>query len=420
MKRLYLQVYLTVIVSLAMVVLAAGLMWRMAMKASPAENAFAIAGDLATAALPPATAPPAEQQAALEKYAKAITTDLSLFNRERTLIASAGAPLPPPQDWRETGGWMHVPGGHAWSIGLDDGRWLVIRAPRHRPPHHPALGLIGFLGIIAAGVAAGAYPLTRRITRRLERLEAGVVSLGAGELATRVPVEGKDEVARLAENFNRAAERIEALIGAHKMMLANASHELRTPLARIRMGLELIKDNPNAARSAEIERDIAELDELVGEILLASRLDAMQQLETREEVDLLGLAAEEAARYPDCGVTGTSAVIAGDPRLLRRMIRNLLENAHRHGKQPVDVTLSATQNGDIRIDVHDAGEGIAEGKREVIFEPFRRGPTTERGAGLGLALVRQIARRHGGDAVYIAPKDGGSTFAVTLPTRTRA
>lgn len=417
MRRLYLQVYLTVIVSLAMVVLAAGLMWRMAMKASPAGSAFAMASDLATAALPPASEPPDVQKAALEKYAMAIHTDLSLFNRDLGLIAAAGDPLPPPEDWRESGGWMHVPGGHAWSIALDDGRWLVMRAPHHRPPHHPALGLIGFLGIIAAGVAIGAYPLTRRLTRRLERLEAGVVSLGAGALSTRVAVEGHDEVARLAENFNRAAERIEALIGAHKMMLANASHELRTPLARIRMGIELNRQIPDARRTAEIEEDIAELDELVGEILLASRLDAMEELESREDVDLLGLAAEEASRYSGASVEGTPEVVHGDARLLRRMIRNLLENAARHGRPPIEVQISKHGTGLVQIVVRDSGDGIEETERAHLFEPFRRGQSAGKGTGLGLALVRQIARRHGGEAVYAAPEGRGSAFSVTLPVK---
>src|SRR3989454_10148166 len=172
-----------------------------------------------------------------------------------------------------------------------------------------------------------------------------VESLGAGELSARVMVEGNDEVARLAESFNRAAGRIEELVGAHKSLLANASHELRTPLARIRIAVELMKEKADPKRKAELEQDIAELDALIDEILLASRLDALKGLETDEPVDLLALVAEECARYDAATLDGQPVTVRGDPRLLRRMIRNLLENAKRHGAPPIEVRVSRPENG---------------------------------------------------------------------------
>ena len=144
---------------------------------------------------------------------------------------------------------------------------------------------------------SGPIPVARRLTRRLERLRAGVETLGAGDLGARVQVEGRDEVADLATSFNRAAARIEAVVGAQRTLLASASHELRSPLARIRVALELMGEGRPDLRD-RVARDIAELDELIGELLLASRLQAMEQLEPREDVDLLGLVAEEAARTP--------------------------------------------------------------------------------------------------------------------------
>jgi signal transduction histidine kinase len=150
----------------------------------------------------------------------------------------------------------------------------------------------------------------------------------------------------------------------------------------------------------EVEQDIAELDALIEEVLLASRLDAVPALEIREEVDLLALAAEEAARY-DVEAQGESFIVRGDPRLLRRMIRNLLDNARRHGAPPIELSI---KRGEIRL--CDGGAGVPPAERERVFEPFY----SKKGVGLGLTLVRQIARRHGGDA-----RCEGSCFYVTLP-----
>jgi signal transduction histidine kinase len=158
-----------------------------------------------------------------------------------------------------------------------------------------------------------AFPLVRHLTKRLERLQMGVEKLGAGDLTARVPVEGKDEVARLAQSFNRAADQIEQLVGAHKTLLANASHELRTPLARIRLALELIPEGIDPKRRKGLEQDIAELNHLLDEILLASRLGAIQENTDTEELDLLALAAEECAHYDDVELDGESAVMRRSP-----------------------------------------------------------------------------------------------------------
>jgi signal transduction histidine kinase len=224
-------------------------------------------------------------------------------------------------------------------------------------------------------------------------------------------------VAQLAESFNHAAGRIEELVGAHKALLANASHELRTPLTRIRMAVELLKADADPKRKLDLERDIAELDGLIEEILLASRLDAVAKREVDEEVDLLALASEECARYEHAALAGQPVTVRGDPRLLRRMIRNLLENARRHGAPPVDVRVRDA-GGAVELTVCDHGPGIPDAEREDVFRPFRRvgGMEASAGAGLGLALVRQIARRHGGEARYLGRVLSRSCFVVSLPS----
>lgn len=285
------------------------------------------------------------------------------------------------------------------------------------PVVHRIHGFLIFPGL-ALCISLATYPLTRRLTKRLERLQQAVESLGGGNLSARVNVEGKDEVARLAQSFNRTAGRIEELVGAHKRLLANASHELRTPLTRVRLAVELMKESADPKRKAGLDQDIAELDQLIDEILLASRLDAVAELDADEDVDLLALAAEECARYRDVRLDGTAAVCRGDPRLLRRLLRNLLDNAQRHGLAPIEVRLTRRET-DIEIRVSDHGPAILDNQAQHLFEPFYRcahpGPNT--GTGLGLSLVRQIAQRHGGDVSYQAAIPRGNSFVVTLPLR---
>lgn len=181
-----------------------------------------------------------------------------------------------------------------------------------RSPFH---ALLLALILIALAVAVGAFPVARRLTRRLERLQRGVESLGGGDLTARVAVEGGDEVGRLAHSFNSAATRIEDLVGAHKALLANASHELRTPLTRIRVSVELAKESLDAAHKIRLDKDVAELDTLIEEILLASRLEAIPDPGVREDVDLLALAAEECARYAEVDLVGSPCVLRGEPVL---------------------------------------------------------------------------------------------------------
>jgi len=411
MRRLYHQFYLTIIASLVVVVMAAGALWRFSPSETPADRAFEMAGELLAAHLAPVDAGSEAQRQAIDRLHARFGIDIGLFAADRRPLAAAGGAVPAPPMRRESGGWIYGRGGPAWAIRLPDERWIVAKPPpRHRSP---VAGIIGFLGVIALVVAICAYPLVRRLTRRLERLQSGVESLGAGELSARVKVEGKDEVARLAESFNSSAARIEELVSAHKMLLANTSHELRTPLARIRLGIELMRDDPG--RRTEIQKDIAELDGLIEQILLSSRLDAVKGVEATEEVDLLALAAEEAARYEHCSVAGFPVVVVGNRALLQRMVRNLLDNAERHGAPPIEVDVRL-QEGKAVLRVVDHGAGVEVRDRERIFTPFyRMAGSKASGAGLGLALVRQIARQHGGEAAWAESPQGLQGISVTIP-----
>ena len=308
-----------------------------------------------------------------------------------------------------------------------------------RPPHprdfspwwaRPPYGFIWMLALMGLAAALTLYPVVRRLTKRLEGLQQGVQRWGEGDLSVRMPQSGDDEVADLSRRFNSAAERIQRLLSAQKSLLANASHELRSPLARIRMGLELM-DTPGANEAVrgrtrqEILRNMGELDQLIDEILLASRLDAREaDMGTVESVDLMGLCAEECARVGATlevpqGMAGLE--VQGVAKLLRRMVRNLLENAMRHGAtagHEDDVVLDLQrENGAPVLRVCDRGPGVPAPYRERIFEPFFRLPgASERagGVGLGLALVKSIAERHGGAVRCEDRPGGGACFVATL------
>ena len=328
--------------------------------------------------------------------------------------------------------------GLEFDVTTKDGQTLNLLLPRPKLPppgpwSRPPFNFSWMLVIVGLAVALGSYPIIRRLTLRLEALQRGVERWGAGDLSARVNTDGHDEVAFLAARFNHAAERIETLMNSHKALLANASHELRSPLARIRMSLELMGAEAASPQRLEIARSINELDQLIDEILLASRLDARQSdAEPFEPLDLTGLAAEECARVNaelsaelDTGMgtdaTGHSLTLQGSPRLLRRLIRNLLENARRYSTGDINLELSQTRSGSQAlavIKVHDRGPGVPPGQRERIFEPFYRLPGAserEGGVGLGLALVKSICERHGGNVRCEARPGGGASFVVTLP-----
>jgi signal transduction histidine kinase len=418
MRRLYLQIYLALLGILVLFAAIASLIWWLAHPHAEERRVLdAVAGVFAEL-LPAPGAPQAELEQAIRKLASDFSADVELRASDGARLAAAGEPLPAlPEDQRQSG-LLRVRGGPpAVALRLPDGRWLLAR----RTHDEHGLGWLLVIAALAAAIGVGAYPVARRITRRLEKLRAEVEELGAGDLRARASVEGSDEVAALARSFNRAAARIEGLVNAQRGLLATASHDLRSPLARIRMAVELLAGDARPELRERVEKDIDELDDLIGEILLASRLDAQVPALRTEAVDLLALVAEEAART---GATagGEPMRVHGDARMLRRLVRNLLENARRHAAgSAVEASVGAGADGFARLRVEDRGPGVPEAERERIFEPwYRPAGLSESGAGLGLALVRQIARHHGGEARYLPREGGGSCFEVELATGEQA
>lgn len=394
-RRLYLRIWLAVVGGVAVLTLLVAWAWQTAAEQNAQQN----------------NPPPARE---------IVIRDSS----GRTLVEGLGVrqPLAPSEGQRYD---ITGPDGQSYSMQM------APRKPRgDRTPHgaaafwlRPPFGFLWMLALVGVAVAVGVFPIIRRLLKRLENLQRSVQRFGEGDLATRVPVQGNDELADLSRQFNAAAERIEALMASQKSLLANASHELRSPLTRIRMGMELMTGTqPSTTSRAEILRNIDELDQLVDEILLASRLDSREvDVGTQESVDLIGLCAEECARIDaELQLQGLAALeVHGVAKLLRRAVRNLLENARRYSHGEITLELACTgQRAEIRV--CDRGPGVPSDQRERIFEKFYRMPgASERsgGVGLGLALVRSIAERHGGSVRCEGRRDGqpGACFVLSLP-----
>lgn len=367
-----------------------------------------------TELLPPASAPVAELRATLRAWHDELGLDLTVRDAQGVALANAGGLLEWPEREAAQSAFVSARKGRMTAgVRLRDGRVALMSRDREVRLHW--LFALTLLGI---AIAFGAHPLARRITRRLERLRVSVEELGRGDLGARVEVEGRDEVAELARSFNAAAARVEVLVQTQSSVLAGASHELRSPLTRMRVAVELLDGAERAELLARMRDDIHELDELIEELLAASRFQTnLMRREDRTEVDLLALAAEEAARV-GAEVAGESTPYRGEARWLVRLLRNLLENARRHScAEHISVTVRPLGSG-AQILVDDDGDGIPEALRERIFEPFYRPPGMreghDRGVGLGLALVRQIAERHGGKARCDAHPVGGTRFVVEL------
>lgn len=472
MRTLYLRIYLTMVAVLLLFALVSGWLLQRNIDAERerfrdnATERVAAWGELIQNALPPPDAPTEQQAEALLEWSERLRLPLALDDAEGRRIAAApdyprsGAGTPDGAAGAVDEAGPHREGAAPalrppQRVALSDGRilWVVrpyrgrsgVRAGergllREPPPFVRGTDLVVTLVLLFVAVAAGAYPVVRRLTRRLETLKRGVETFGAGALDHRVDAAGKDEIAAVAASFNRAAARVESLVLANRSLLANASHELRSPLARLKMAVEMLDGAAASQRTplkAEIERNIRELDQLVEEVLLASRLDARHERSTagtdervREPVDVVGLAAEEAARVdalvelPAASVSGSQGAplpgtLLGDERLLRRALRNLLENARRYGGSGAPELQLRSTGKRIEVRVLDRGPGVPEAQRERIFEPFYRLPGHAEqagGVGLGLSLVRQIARHHGGEAYCEAREGGGSCFVLSLPT----
>lgn len=407
--KLYLQIYFAFLGGLLLFALLAGITWKYMGDSDERGHFQSALSVLLTEALPE-HAPIEKSKQTMLKLAKEFNVQLSLYSHDNRHLASTSSRLPLPREQIKSG-WNHNRKGGQFVLRLSDGRWLVVS---HREPRFPGAIVVILLLLGVLGLAA--YPLSKRLTCRLEHLQTQVDAFGHGDLKARARIRGKDEIATLATQFNHTADRIEKLIEAQKHMLSGASHELRSPLTRMRMAIELMQEVSITDTKQKLEADILELDDLVDELLLSSKLDAGSAIKPFEQIDLLALAAEVASNY-QADVSGTPVIVSGDEQMLRRMLRNLLDNAARYAvKAPVSISVGGSPDSAL-IRVCDDGPGIPESEQEQVFEPFyqaRTGSQSHGSIGLGLALVRKIARQHHGDVRYISANNHGACFEVTI------
>lgn len=302
--------------------------------------------------------------------------------------------------------------------------WLMLRF-QGDVQEAPDQALRGIL-LVTLLALAGAFLLTRWVLRPLEQTGAAMDRIAAGELGTRLPT-SSDAAGRIATTFNHMASRVEGLVRGQQDLTAAVSHELRTPLTRMRLQVELLRDQGgDEARLSAMEQDIGEIDALVEELLESSRLEQGASALRREPCTLESL-WDEALAGVDLGQRAVHRAPSPgsadvDRRRTVRALRNLLTNIARYTSVTCDVWLSAATDGDATcFSVADSGPGVPADALPRLFDPFFRVEKSRSkaagGLGLGLMIVRRVAEAHGGSVTARNRPEGGLEVALRLPNR---
>ncbi|MBJ6761769.1 HAMP domain-containing histidine kinase [Myxococcaceae bacterium JPH2] len=353
---------------------------------------------------------PAQRQALMEGIARDLNVSVELLDTSGAVIAHAGEPCHGPD--------ISVP------VERDGTRMGQARACYGNTRNRPIWRFILPLALSATVLWAASGGIARKLARPVDILVRATQALGAGKLDVRASLDwhATGEFAELAEAFNDMAARIEKQVVDQRELLAAVSHELRTPLARMRVLTELLRDSGGSPRTLDqMDREVVELDALVGELLASSRLDFGQLtpkvLDGRElacrALERAGLAAEKL------DVTAEEPGLVADATLLGRALVNLLDNARKHGGGAESLRMMPRGDAEVAFCVDDRGPGLLPGEETRIFQPFYRkdrgGEAREAGSlGLGLALVQRIARAHGGETFAENRPGGGARVGFTV------
>lgn len=325
----------------------------------------------------------------------------------------------------------------ARAVTLDNGEKYVLVVQWDRPRPTPFFGEANYRYIRLLGLFLTAlvlcYAFARYLSAPVIKLSEAAKNLAAGNLNTRVAPEignRKDEIGRLAADFDEMAERIEALITSQKRLTRDVSHELRSPLARMNVALELAKQKGNPESQAllvRIERESRQLNEMISQILQLSRLESQSEPIERTNVEIGRLLEkivadadfEAESQNKKVVIKETAAgKILGDENLLRSAIENVLRNAIRYTKSTVEVILRREKN-EFVVRIRDYGAGVPEAELDKLFKPFYRvSEARERksgGVGVGLAIAEQAVVSHKGRISASNAPDGGLIVEIRLP-----
>ena len=433
MKRLYTRIYMHFLLLLLVVGLSTSAVFSFGQHGAFWREVTARMSRHLSSALAERFADAQARREAVVRLHEDFDIELTVRDLAGNVLAAAGEPLPAlsARELAKLGAGRDLVRQRPYSVAapIRDAHsgvmvGIIDIAPPRRLRSMPGLGRpLTAVALMLLLVGMLTAPLARRISSPVERLTEATRRLGAGDLTYRIPVPPRpcgpprrrhrnDQMQELVRAWNDMAERIERLVRGQKELLANISHELRSPLARVRLALELLpRDSESEARLREVEGDLGELERLIADVLMTSRLSATglptQPLPLNLDV-LLGQVVERAHHDPltaasDVRIQSTPGlIIEADAALVRRAVFNLVENAAKYGANPI--TLSTAASGDaVEIAVTDEGEGIAAADRERVFEPFFRADkarshsaTAPHGFGLGLTLARRVAEAHGG------------------------
>jgi signal transduction histidine kinase len=283
---------------------------------------------------------------------------------------------------------------------------------------------------LAGGIFS--YFISRYLTKPLYKLGEAASGIAEGRLDTRVEPSlrnRRDEIAGLARNFDRMAERIEALVNGQRALLRDVSHELRSPLSRLMVALSLVKQGPAEEAAENLERiglEARRLDTLIGQLLSLTRIDSGVDRGSPARFDLTNLVQEVAndgdfeARARNRNVVverADTCSVTGFEELLRSAVENVVRNAIRHTREGTTVEISLQcGDGHASLRVRDHGPGVPESMLSEIFLPFRRAPNgNSDGAGLGLAIAERAVAVHRGSIRARNALEGGLIVEIDLP-----